>query len=106
MGVAVPSQNTLAKYGLSLGEFCAIVERQGGVCRICENLPSSKRLVIDHDHVPNWKKMKPEMRKLHVRGLLCWLCNLHLVRRGMTPRRLRNAADYLDEHEDRLVESF
>jgi hypothetical protein len=106
LGVLTPSQSTLEKYGLSLGDWSAIVERQGGVCRICGNLPSTKRLVIDHEHAPRYKKMPPNKRRECVRGLLCWLCNLHLVGRGVTIKKLRGAVEYLEEYEQRTAETF
>jgi hypothetical protein len=94
----VPSPATLKKYGLSLTDWQAIADTQGGVCAICRRLPTSGRLVIDHEHVPKWKKMPPEQRKTYVRGLICWFDNYYLVRKGVTPERARRAAEHLEAY--------
>jgi Recombination endonuclease VII len=78
------------RYGLSLEEFRAILERQGNACAICKR--SGVRLYIDHCHVTRM-----------VRRLLCGKCNTGLGFFGDDPVRLRAAADYLEaargEHE-------
>lgn len=52
-------------YGLTLDEYQAIYESQGGKCAICRRATGrSKRLSVDHDH-----------RTGEVRGLLCTVCN-------------------------------
>lgn len=68
----VPLPPTLRKYGLTPAEWLTIADRQGNVCAVCKKLPENGRLCTDHDHVKGWKKMKPEKRKEHVRGLLCY----------------------------------
>jgi hypothetical protein len=88
-----PSKTTLAKYGLSLEDWQAILERQGGVCAICRK--TSLRLCVDHDHVPGFKAMAPQDRRRYVRGLLCWFCNSHIVGRGVTLAKIQAAAVYL-----------
>jgi hypothetical protein len=72
------------RYGLSLEEFRAILERQGNACAICRR--SGVRLYIDHCHVTRM-----------VRRLLCGKCNTGLGFFGDDPDRLRAAADYLEE---------
>lgn len=89
-----PSKATLQKYGLSLEDWRALLDRQGGVCVICEK--PSQRLCIDHDHVPGFKHMAPADQRRYVRGLLCWFCNSHIVGRGVTTAKLRNALRYLE----------
>jgi hypothetical protein len=89
-----PSAPTLKKYGLSLDDWQALASKQGRVCAVCKKLPKSGRLCIDHFHVPKWKHLAPEVRKTFVRGLCCYQCNHALLRRGMTPERLRAAATY------------
>lgn len=37
-------------YGISLEQYNARLERQGGVCQICGRPPVSRRLHVDHDH--------------------------------------------------------
>lgn len=90
-----PSAVTLKKYGLTADEWLLLLEVQGGVCAICLKAPPSGRLNIDHEHAKGWKKMEPEQRKLWVRGLLCWTCNLYILGRGVSVFRLQNALNYL-----------
>lgn len=93
-----PSAKTLAKYGLTASDWDAILERQGGVCAICEMLPKSGRLNVDHDHARGWKKMPPEKRAKHVRGLACFFCNLYYLGRGITAKRAYNVLRYLERY--------
>lgn len=103
--VIPPSKATLKRYGLTLEEWLAILERQGGVCAVCKKIPPNQRLCTDHLHVPKWKKLPPEKRKLYVRGLLCAYCNLRLLRKGWTLEKLENAVDYVKLFEQRLKEA-
>lgn len=68
-----------------LGFYDDLLAAQGGVCAICGNPPKTRRLHIDHDHATK-----------RVRGLLCYACNRLLLVKGVTPKRLRAAADYLE----------
>ena len=64
------------KYGLSLDEYDAMLEQQGGGCAICGKEPSpNKRLSVDHDH-----KCCPGETTCGncIRGLLCITCNVWL----------------------------
>ena len=55
-------------YGLTLKEYDNLLEKQGGVCKICGKLNvSGQRLSVDHSHKTG-----------KVRGLLCINCNLAL----------------------------
>lgn len=96
--VPSPSPATLKKYGLTEAEWRAILDRQGGVCFVCQKVPKSGRLCTDHEHVKNWKKMPPEQRKLYVRGLLCWTCNHYYLARGITVERSQRVTLYLQEY--------
>lgn len=99
-----PSQKTLDKYGLTVDDWLEVAKRQGYVCFICKKLPENGRLNTDHDHVKKWKKMPPDERKRHVRGLLCYFCNHYYVGRCFTVFKADNAAEYMREHERRLRE--
>lgn len=79
----------------------AILRRQGGACAVCRAVPKSGRLCTDHEHVKGWKKMKPERRKLYVRGLLCYFCNHYYVGRCITVFKARNILNYLTAYEAR-----
>jgi recombination endonuclease VII len=52
-------------YGLTLEQYEALYEAQGGECYICMRATGkTKRLAVDHDHKTGY-----------VRGLLCSTCN-------------------------------
>lgn len=73
------------KYGISLGEYQAMADKQNQLCAICGE---KKDLHIDHDHVSGL-----------IRGLLCGDCNRALgLFRDSTPV-LRNAILYLNHGE-------
>lgn len=57
------------RYGITPADYDALLEKQGGVCAICESpsCATGRRLAVDHDHNTG-----------HVRGLLCAACNLLL----------------------------
>ncbi len=96
-----PSKETLKKYGLSLDEWEKMLIMQAGVCAVCHKVSTTGRLVTDHEHAKNWKKMPPEQRKLYVRGLLCWVCNHYTLGRGATIAKFIAAAAYLENHDER-----
>lgn len=97
----VPQKGTLRKYGLSPEEWLEISRTQGHVCAVCKNIPDNGRLCTDHDHVKGWKKMPPEQRKLHVRGLLCYFCNHWYVGRAINVFKAKNVLSYLEAFEKR-----
>ena len=99
--VLTPSPATLKKYGLSQEEWQAILDRQGGVCAICQKEPTKGRLCIDHLHIKGWKKLPAECRKMWVRGVLCWFCNSYYVGRCITIEKARNVVKYLEDFEAR-----
>jgi hypothetical protein len=102
----VPTKNTLKKYGITEEEWRAILDRQGGGCGVCNTVPESGTLHIEHEHVRGWKKMPPEDRKRFVRGLCCFTCNTRWVGRGATPQKLRAAASYLEAYDRRKYETI
>ena len=99
----MPTPQTLKKYGLTQDDFDKILARQGGICPVCEKVPSTGRWVIDHEHLRGWKALPPEERKKYVRGILCWYDNNKILTKGVSIKRLRNAADYLDRYEERKM---
>lgn len=72
---------TLAKYGLTIEQYDAMWNEQGGKCKICRQ---ELKLVVDHCHNSN-----------AVRGLLCDRCNVGLGCFGDDVDRLRAAVLYL-----------
>lgn len=77
----------LKLYGMTLAEFEAMLEDQGGACAICgyrdQTVPNFFPLV-DHCHASET-----------VRGLLCMNCNQGLGKFGDDPERLAAAIRYL-----------
>ena len=76
---------TLAKYGLTLESYDAMLAEQGGACKICGGKPSDRRLMVDHDHETGL-----------VRGLLCNNCNRSAGLVHDRPELLRALADYIE----------
>lgn len=73
------------KYGITLEEFDALLEAQGGVCAICDGGPRPwPNLVVDHDHSTG-----------RIRGLLCHPCNAGLGQFNDNPERLARALEYM-----------
>ena len=84
------------RYGITLDDYNALLEQQGGVCAICGEPPSPKntrahwnnKLCVDHCHDGG-----------HVRALLCNDCNLAV---GYTKTRATALAiaEYFRIHND------
>ena len=98
MGIMVPTQATLMKYGGSFPRWTALLKAQGGRCGACKTIPPSHKLNIDHQHVRGFKNLLPISKWKYVRGLVCYMCNHYRVARGATPENLRGAADYLERY--------
>jgi DNA-directed RNA polymerase subunit M/transcription elongation factor TFIIS len=90
------SHHLKARYGLTLEELEAMIERQNGLCEICHQLPTpeqmayrktSQGLNVDHDH---------ETGK--VRSLLCTPCNTMLGAARDSTDILKWGIEYLYEH--------
>lgn len=90
----------IRQHGLTLESYLALYEHQDGKCAICSrpglhrghavgNENKNAVMCIDHDHATN-----------KVRGLICHPCNVTLGLMNDDPKRLRAAADYLEEHDD------
>ncbi len=76
----------LKQYGITLEEYEALLEKQGGVCAICEKVCSSGRnLAVDHAHTVGI-----------VRGLLCMKCNRSLGGFDDDPGLLLRGVAYLE----------
>ena len=79
-------------YGVDADQYQAMLEAQGGVCKICGSLPNpagapaTRTLAVDHDHVTGV-----------VRGLLCHACN-KAIGFLSTVELLESATRYLKGH--------
>lgn len=74
------------RYKIGTAEYQARLERQDGVCAVCQRPPSTT-LHVDHDHATG-----------AVRDLLCSACNSILGHSRENPAVLRAAANYLERH--------
>lgn len=80
-------------YNITLDEYNALLEKQGGVCAICgreeeiknPSARSRSSLAVDHCHETG-----------RVRGLLCFKCNTGIGALGDTVESLRKAIRYLE----------
>ncbi len=76
------------KYGMTIEEYDAMLEAQGGGCFICGRLPREDiSLHVDHDHSTG-----------KVRGILCFCCNNALADFREDPALFAKAAGYLSWH--------
>jgi hypothetical protein len=101
LGIKVPTQATLKKYGLSALDWLIMLDEQSWVCPIMGVTPSTGRFVIDHEHVKGWAAMPPEERKKYVRGLVSWYANHAYLGRGISVERAGNVLAFLTRYEMR-----
>lgn len=84
------------KYGITLAQYEAMVEAQGGGCAACGGPPTAHGVLhVDHDHaccagITTCGQC--------VRGLLCSGCNVTLGNVKDSPGRLRLLIAYLETH--------
>ena len=72
------------RYGLTIGQYDEMLERQRGVCGICHARPMGRRLNVDHNH-----------RTGAIRGLIRHRCNRGLQFFADDSARLTRAASYV-----------
>ncbi len=77
------------RYGLTLDDFNAILDSQGGRCAICPATTAGygRRFYVDHDHATG-----------KIRGLLCHGCNSGLGNFRDSMTTVQDAAAYLHHH--------
>lgn len=85
-------RNQYARYGLTVEQYNAMMEFQGGLCAICE-IPSDRSLQIDHDHACCSENSRSCGKC--VRGLLCGNCNSMLGHINDNQKVLENGITYL-----------
>jgi hypothetical protein len=79
------------KYGMTIEQYDAMLEAQGGGCSICGRPPREDiSLHVDHDHSTG-----------KIRGILCFCCNNALADFEEDPILLAKAAAYLDRQDHR-----
>lgn len=76
-------------YGLEHEDYLAVLEKQNYACAICEKGFDQAVPHVDHDHDTG-----------KVRGLLCMSCNTALGHFRDDADRLRDAAAYIELHND------
>jgi hypothetical protein len=76
-----------SQYGITPEEYDEMLAAQGGKCALCETLPLTKRLAVDHDHATG-----------QVRGLLCWSCNGAIGLLQDDPALIRKVAVYVERN--------
>lgn len=82
-------KRNLKRFGITEGDYQAMLVKQGGGCGICKKPISwgSRRLSVDHCHKTG-----------AVRGLLCSACNTSIGQMDESLSRLQQAMDYLRSH--------
>lgn len=86
----------LEAYGITLGEYAALLALQDGRCAICKGV-RPYNLDVDHDH-------KLGSCRAAVRGLLCKACNRRLLPAAKDDiLNLYSAIDYLNDPPARRV---
>ena len=63
----VKHRKLIEAYGISIDQYEAMYEAQGGVCAICGGTNLKRELAVDHNHITG-----------QVRALLCGSCNLYV----------------------------
>jgi len=85
--------NLKAKYGMSIEQYDALLDKQRGLCACCKQAEiNGRRLSVDHDH-----KCCPSRMTCGrcIRGLLCQRCNQVLGKMQDSPLLLKRAIAYL-----------
>ena len=133
---------------ISEDEYLKALRKNGGVCSVTGNPPTTKSLAVDHDHkIERWKiisrktedgewlswpqgaredellecpkrlvfcekdrlkqisraKVKARLKRLSVRGILCWKANTGLKKWDDNPGDMRRAAEYIENYQKFLA---
>ena len=102
MALSAPSARTLAKYGLSAGQWNYILDLQDYKCAVCRRSLNKLRAYIDHRHVKGYSKMQAVDKARQVAGILCFTCNRFAVAKNSVASA-RAVLDYLQRHQDKLA---
>jgi hypothetical protein len=77
------------RFGITIEEYEALLERQDGRCAICRQPCRRGRLAVDHCHATG-----------RVRGLLCRSCNIILGLADDSPAWMERAMKYLAAQDE------
>lgn len=97
-------QNRKGKFGITPSDYQDFLQKQKGVCAICERPEKSKvrgvtrSLAVDHCH----ETEEAHGMKFAVRGLLCGECNKVLARATAQRGWFKKAFQYIAAFEKRL----
>ena len=79
------------RYGITIEQFEAVLEAQGGVCAVCKQ--GDKVFCVDHNH-----------KTLKFRGIVCLNCNLRVIGGARDKDELLiNAAEYVQRNPADLI---
>jgi len=76
------------KYGITPEYYEEMLNKQKGLCLICNSIMSEKNICIDHDHQTG-----------KIRELLCRSCNVALGHFREDEEILKSAINYLKHHK-------
>lgn len=98
-GIRIPVAKTLRIYGITENEWIKLLKSQDWKCAVCRREKATWN--TDHEHIPGWKKLTPNQRRIYVRGILCWYCNRHVVDSNLSVESARRLTEYLEKYESR-----
>lgn len=97
-----PRQSHLWRhYGIKESEYNALLDKQNGGCAICGNLPKTRSLAVDHEHVKGFRHLPPEEKRKYFRGITCFTCNWIMLSRGVCLPKAKKLVEYLEAYEQR-----
>jgi hypothetical protein len=84
-------RNLKKSFGITIGDYERLLEKQGGVCAICgvSACSSGRNFAVDHCH-----------KSGNIRGLLCKFCNTALGQFQDSKQNLLNAISYLERDDN------
>jgi hypothetical protein len=93
--------NNIKKFNITVEQYFALLDSQGGVCHICQRVPRKRRLAVDHDH--SCCKAGGSCGSC-IRGLLCSTCN-HRILGGAqdSVEILRRAVEYMENNPAKAI---
>lgn len=94
------AENLRRMYHLSPEKYNAILKHQNGVCALCGQPPTNRRLVVDHDH--KCCTGRNSCGKC-VRGLLHYGCNILLGHIENNPSLPKQAIEYLKQKHTEIL---